>query len=60
MKISMIGLGKLGLPCAEVMSSVYDVIGYDISPLITCSFPSIKTTNVSPSLIPITLYPFVL
>jgi UDPglucose 6-dehydrogenase len=26
----MIGLGKLGLPCAEVMSEYYDVCGYDI------------------------------
>jgi UDPglucose 6-dehydrogenase len=29
-KIAMIGCGKLGLPCAEVMSEKYDVIGYDI------------------------------
>ena len=28
-KVSMIGCGKLGLPCAEVMASQYDVIGYD-------------------------------
>jgi len=28
-KVSMIGCGKLGLPCAEVMSEHYDVIGYD-------------------------------
>ena len=27
----MIGLGKLGLPCAEVMAGHYDVTGYDIS-----------------------------
>ena len=27
----MIGLGKLGLPCAEVMAKHYDVTGYDIS-----------------------------
>ena len=26
----MIGCGKLGLPCAEVMSEHYDVIGYDV------------------------------
>lgn len=26
----MIGCGKLGLPCAEVMATVYDVIGYDV------------------------------
>jgi UDPglucose 6-dehydrogenase len=32
MKIAMIGCGKLGLPCAEVMQEVYDVIGYDIAP----------------------------
>jgi UDPglucose 6-dehydrogenase len=31
MKVSMIGLGKLGLPCAEVMSEQYDVCGYDIN-----------------------------
>jgi UDPglucose 6-dehydrogenase len=30
MKISMIGCGKLGLPCAEVMAEHYDLIGYDI------------------------------
>jgi UDPglucose 6-dehydrogenase len=29
MKIAMIGCGKLGLPCAEVMAEQYDVIGYD-------------------------------
>ena len=26
----MIGCGKLGLPCAEVMSEYYDVVGYDV------------------------------
>lgn len=31
MKVAMIGLGKLGLPCAEVMAEQYDVCGYDIS-----------------------------
>lgn len=30
MKIAMIGCGKLGLPCAEVMAEKYDVIGYDL------------------------------
>lgn len=28
----MIGVGKLGQDCAEVMSEIYDVIGYDIQP----------------------------
>jgi UDPglucose 6-dehydrogenase len=31
MKIAMIGLGKLGLPCAEVMAEHYNVCGYDIN-----------------------------
>lgn len=31
MKIGVIGLGKLGLPCAEVMAQHYDVAGYDIN-----------------------------
>ena len=30
-KVAMIGLGKLGLPCAEVMAAHYDVTGFDIS-----------------------------
>lgn len=30
--VSMIGLGKLGLECAEVMASLYNVTGYDIYP----------------------------
>ena len=30
MKVGFIGLGKLGLPCAESMASSYDVTGYDI------------------------------
>jgi UDPglucose 6-dehydrogenase len=30
-KVAMIGLGKLGLPCAEVMSEHYEVSGYDIN-----------------------------
>ena len=34
----MIGCGKLGQDCAEVMSQHYDVIGYDVVDR-TCSFP---------------------
>jgi UDPglucose 6-dehydrogenase len=36
-KVAMIGLGKLGMPCAEVMSEHYDVTGYDITPVETPS-----------------------
>lgn len=31
-KISMIGVGKLGKDCAEVMATQYDVVGYDVEP----------------------------
>jgi UDPglucose 6-dehydrogenase len=44
MKVGFIGLGKLGLPCAEVMSQHYELVGYDIKP-VTSSFlisPDIK------------------
>jgi UDPglucose 6-dehydrogenase len=30
MNVAMIGLGKLGLPCAEVMNEVYKVRGFDL------------------------------
>jgi len=31
-KVGFIGIGKLGMACAEVMSEKYDVTGYDIYP----------------------------
>lgn len=31
-KVAMIGVGKLGQDCAEVMAEHYDVVGYDVSP----------------------------
>ena len=31
-KVAMIGVGKLGQDCAEVMSEYYDVVGYDVEP----------------------------
>ena len=34
----MIGVGKLGQDCAEVMAELYDVVGYDIEPR-TPAFP---------------------
>jgi len=30
MNIGFVGLGKLGMPCAEAMATVYKVTGYDI------------------------------
>jgi len=34
-KIAMIGLGKLGLPCAEVMANHYDITGFDINEVVS-------------------------
>ena len=34
----MIGCGKLGQDCAEVMAQYYDVVGYDVEPR-TPAFP---------------------
>lgn len=31
-KVAMIGVGKLGQDCAEVMAEHYDVVGYDVQP----------------------------
>ena len=31
-KVAMIGVGKLGEPCAEAMSQYHEVVGYDILP----------------------------
>ena len=45
MQVSMIGLGKLGLPCAEKMSEKHTVKGYDVLPVDTQAIsvmPSIK------------------
>lgn len=38
----MIGCGKLGLDCAEVMSDHYDVIGYDIND-VSATFPMVES-----------------
>ena len=37
-KVAMIGVGKLGEPCAEAMSEYHDVVGYDVLPR-TPQFP---------------------
>jgi UDPglucose 6-dehydrogenase len=42
-KISMIGCGKLGQDCAEVMAKTYDVIGYDVAPRSPKNFNMAKT-----------------
>jgi UDPglucose 6-dehydrogenase len=42
-KVAMIGVGKLGQDCAQVMAKHYDVIGYDIEPKNIIAFPMVKT-----------------
>jgi UDPglucose 6-dehydrogenase len=41
-KVAMIGVGKLGQDCAEVMAHYYDVVGYDVEPR-TPNFPMKNT-----------------
>jgi UDPglucose 6-dehydrogenase len=41
-KVAMIGVGKLGQDCAEVMAQYYDVVGYDVEPR-TPNFPMKNT-----------------
>ena len=42
MKIGVIGLGKLGLPCAEEMTRQHEVVGYDLEHRVS---PHIKITQ---------------
>ena len=42
-KVAMIGVGKLGQDCAEVMAESYDVTGYDIVPRNPSNFPMSST-----------------
>jgi len=42
MKIGFIGLGKLGLPCAEEMTRQHEVVGYDLEHRVS---PHIKITQ---------------
>ena len=41
----MIGCGKLGLECAQVMAEYYDVVGYDVEPRIPSNFKMMSTVE---------------
>lgn len=41
--VAMIGVGKLGQDCAEVMAEHYNVIGYDVEPRNPANFPMAST-----------------
>jgi UDP-glucose 6-dehydrogenase len=45
-KVAMIGVGKLGQDCAEVMAEYYDVVGYDVEPR-TPAFPMRDTIKAA-------------
>lgn len=42
-KVAMIGVGKLGQDCAEVMAEHYDVVGYDVEDRNPLNFPMKKS-----------------
>ena len=42
-KAAMIGVGKLGQSCAEVMAESYSLVGYDVFPKQTKNFPMVDT-----------------
>ena len=43
--VAMIGVGKLGQSCAEVMAETYPVVGYDVSPRDPRNFNMVKTVE---------------
>jgi UDPglucose 6-dehydrogenase len=45
-KVAMIGVGKLGQDCAEVMAQHYDVVGYDVAPR-TPLFPMMPSIELA-------------
>ena len=42
-KVSMIGVGKLGQACAEVMAETYPLVGYDVAPREPKNFPMVNS-----------------
>ena len=43
--VAMIGVGKLGQSCAEVMAETYPVVGYDVSPRDPRNFNMVNTVE---------------
>ena len=44
-KVAMIGVGKLGQACAEVMAETYPVVGYDVMPREPRNFRMVDTVQ---------------
>ena len=43
-KVAMIGVGKLGQACAEVMAESYPLVGYDVLPREPKNFSMVGST----------------
>ena len=43
--VAMIGVGKLGQSCAEVMAETYPVVGYDVAPREPRNFNMVKSVE---------------
>ena len=43
MRIGFIGLGKLGLDCAEVMAEKHDVVGFDVTSVTPENFKMVQS-----------------
>ena len=44
-KVAMIGCGKLGLPCAEVMATKYEVVGVDLADFVSDSVRKVSLSD---------------
>ena len=44
-KVAMIGVGKLGQACAEVMADTYPLVGYDVAPREPKNFPMVGSVK---------------
>ena len=44
-KAAMIGVGKLGQACAEVMAESYPLVGYDVAPRQPRNFPMVDSVK---------------
>ena len=44
-KAAMVGVGKLGQACAEVMAETYPLVGYDVAPREPKNFPMVDSVK---------------
>lgn len=44
-RVGFIGVGKLGLPCAEVIAEQYDIEGFDLEPVTPTNFTMVQSLS---------------